>query len=295
MAVPEPTAISGNVLRGGQFFSPVAGQERHEHLVLTELWHPGAGRVPHHEHELAYVTLVLDGHYAEGGRHGWTELSPFSAIFNPAGVAHSSRVGDQGMKLFTIECRPRLLDELDLRLPDHPVVDPGSSADALARDVRVRGVQVGHRRCPHLESHLAEMLGTLAGPAPEQTAAPRWLGRVKDRLRAHFREPIRVRDLAVEAGVHPVHLARVFRARERQTPGEYVQRLRIREACELLRAEGATLAAVAADCGFSDQSHFTRTFTKLVGTSPGRFRKALRTAPADASLSDPKWPHKDMK
>ena len=130
-----------------------------------------------------------------------------------------------------------------------------------------------------LDSHLAEMLGALAGQGPPDSAVPRWFPRVKDRLHAQFREPLRVRDLAREAGVHPVHLARVFRARERQTPGDYVQRLRVRAACERLRAEDASLAMVAAECGFADQSHLTRTFRKLVGSTPGRFRQALRTAP----------------
>jgi AraC family transcriptional regulator len=103
---------------------------------------------------------------------------------------------------------------------------------------------------------------------------------MKDRLHSQFRESLRVVDLAAEAGVHPVHLARVFKAQERQTPGHYMQRLRVRAACELLRDQDTPLAWVAADCGFSDQSHLTRTFKKIVGVTPGGFRKALLTGSA---------------
>jgi AraC-like DNA-binding protein len=79
-------------------------------------------------------------------------------------------------------------------------------------------------------------------------------------LHSQFRESLRVFDRAAEAGAHPVHLAREFRAQEKQTPGDYVQRLRVRAACDLLGDRDTSLAGVAADCGFSDQSHFTRTF-----------------------------------
>ena len=273
----EREGAADGVLRGGQFFSRVARQQRYEHLLLSELWQPAAGEVPYHGHEIGYVTLVLEGHYAEGGRHGWTELAPFTAIYNPPGVAHASRVGHTGMRLFTIECWPALVDQLDLRLPDHPVVDPGSGAMLWSGISAYSAFKTGTADPLILESHLAEMLGALGGPSPAATTAPAWFSRVKDRLREHFREPLRVRDLAADAGVHPVHLARVFRARERQTPGDYVQRLRVRAACQLLRAEDAPLARVAAECGFSDQSHLTRTFKKIVGTTPGRFRRALRT------------------
>ena len=119
------------------------------------------------------------------------------------------------------------------------------------------------------------MMGAIAGfEAPDQ-AAPAWFGRVKERLHEDFREPLRMRDLAREAGIHPVHLARVFRKIERRTPGEYQQRLQVRAACELLRDREWPLAAIAAECGFADQSHLTRVFRRMAGTTPARFRQAV--------------------
>jgi transcriptional regulator GlxA family with amidase domain len=41
----------------------------------------------------------------------------------------------------------------------------------------------------------------------------------------------------------------------------------------LLRDTRIALADVTADCGFADQSHFTRVFTRAVGTSPGQWRR----------------------
>jgi AraC family transcriptional regulator len=91
-----------------------------------------------------------------------------------------------------------------------------------------------------------------------------------------------MRDLAHEAGVHPVHLARVFRRIEKRTPGEYQQRLQVRAACELLPDPEWPLVVIAAECGFADQSHFTRVFRKLTGTTPAQFRRTLAPHAASA-------------
>jgi AraC family transcriptional regulator len=141
-----------------------------------------------------------------------------------------------------------------------------------------------------LEAHVLELLGAISaldstqstsrefdshGFESRETSAPRWFRRVKERLHEDFREPLRMRDLARDAGVHPVHLARVFRKLENRTPGDYQQRLQVRAACELLRNSDWPLAIIAAECGFSDQSHFTRVFRRMAGTTPARFRKAV--------------------
>jgi AraC-like DNA-binding protein len=60
-----------------------------------------------------------------------------------------------------------------------------------------------------------------------------------------------------------------------ELPGEYQQRLQVRAACELLRDPEWPLAAIAAECGFADQSHFTRVFRRMAGTTPARFRQAV--------------------
>ncbi|HWM88665.1 MAG TPA: helix-turn-helix transcriptional regulator, partial [Kofleriaceae bacterium] len=82
--------------------------------------------------------------------------------------------------------------------------------------------------------------------------------------------------LAREAGVHPVHLASVFRRFHRQTIGEYLRALRVRQAAELLTRGDTPLAQVAAMLGFADQAHFTRIFGDVVGMTPSAFRGLLR-------------------
>ena len=82
-----------------------------------------------------------------------------------------------------------------------------------------------------------------------------------------------MRSLAKEAGVHPVHVARVFRRQHGTTVAGYVRKLRVAWAQEELLRPGATTVEVALAAGFADQSHFARVFRRVVGLTPGQWRR----------------------
>ena len=116
----------GTYLRGGEFYSPVEGRLRTDDVVLSELRQPCSRSVPRHEHELAYITVVLQGDYLEGDRGMLVELRPFTAVFNPAGTAHSTVIGPAGATLFTIELYEEHLRRLGVRLPAQTTFDRGA-------------------------------------------------------------------------------------------------------------------------------------------------------------------------
>jgi AraC family transcriptional regulator len=75
------------------------------------------------------------------------------------------------------------------------------------------------------------------------------------------------------AHVSPYHFARLFKHSTGLPPHQYVIACRVERAKELLRErDRLPLADVAAEVGFSSQSHFTRHFKRLVGVTPRRFR-----------------------
>jgi AraC family transcriptional regulator len=84
-------------------------------------------------------------------------------------------------------------------------------------------------------------------------------------------------DMAAEMGVHPVHLCRTFSRHFDCTLGTYIRRLRVLRGWQLLTIGDTTLAEVAAQSGFADQSHFTRAFREHFGITPGRYRRHVST------------------
>lgn len=108
-----------------------------------------------------------------------------------------------------------------------------------------------------------------------QAAEPNWLAQVRAVVDERYDESLRVSDLAERAGVHPVHLARVFRRRHGCTLSEYRRRLRVERAREQLERSARDLSDIALSSGFADQSHFTRCFKEITGLPPGRYRRLV--------------------
>ena len=104
---------------------------------------------------------------------------------------------------------------------------------------------------------------------------PQWLEKVRNILEQRFAEPFKLSEIAAEAGVHPVHLAREFRKHYGTSVGEYLRRVRIEYACRELMGSNAAVTNIAFAAGFADQSHFSRTFKRLCGTTPGRYRASV--------------------
>jgi AraC family transcriptional regulator len=80
-------------------------------------------------------------------------------------------------------------------------------------------------------------------------------------------------DIAHDAGVHPVHLARQFRRYFGCAPADYVRQRRVELAALLVRTTPRPLAEIAYACGFVDQSHLNRAFVKTFATSPAAYRR----------------------
>jgi AraC family transcriptional regulator len=114
------------------------------------------------------------------------------------------------------------------------------------------------------DAGVSRFRGGLAGGA---------LRRVKAYIDDHIGQRISLDELARQAGVSRFHFARQFRLSTGESPMGYLRRVRIERSKSILQARETTIAEVAARLGFSDQSHFTRIFGRLVGVSPGSFAR----------------------
>jgi AraC family transcriptional regulator len=273
-----PDIIATVPTRPRQFLGEVVAPQRGNGLVLAEVVHGEARRLPMHSHPNAYFELILAGHYEEGTRTRRYLFSPFTLAFNPSGMEHDGATLARETRFFTVEMEPSWVEPF----VRHPAMQQ-TAAELQAGPLLWLGLHLyreylGNSAASPLttESLVWEMLAeTARWKSAGGVDRPRWWSRVKDRLHAQFREPLRMAEIAAEAGVHPVHVARVCRRLEGKTVGEYVQALRVRFACEQLARLEWSLAEVACEAGFADQSHLTRVFQKFTRTTPARFRQML--------------------
>jgi AraC family transcriptional regulator len=152
-------------------------------------------------------------------------------------------------------------------------------AAVLAREAREGGLggrlyvdSLKNQACVHVLRHYARV------SFREPTSAG-GLSRIQCRLLVQYIDDnldgnISLADLAGVARLSVFHFLRKFRAEFGCPPHAYVMRRRIEHAQRQLARRDIPLKVVAANCGFSDQSHMTRLFRRLLGTTPAEYRNA---------------------
>jgi AraC family transcriptional regulator len=264
-------------LAGGSFYGSIASKRAVGGAIFTELQHSQARKLPAHSHELPFFCLFFGGDYAEKYCHRDVQFRPFSFSFRPAGNLHQDEIGPRGARMFGIEVEREWQRRLQSCSGNLGVAYDFEGGELVWLGLKLYSETrtLVDPRDLQVESLVSELLGLVACKPERCTVAPFWMRRIKEKLNVEFRKRTTMDDLAREAGVHPVHLSRVFRRLTGKGIGEYVHRLRIREACERMLNREASLAEISCELGFADQSHFTRIFHSITGTSPGAFRAML--------------------
>jgi len=93
----------------------------------------------------------------------------------------------------------------------------------------------------------------------------------------HFVDPLRLDQMASEAGFSKFHFARAFKETFGETPANYLTRRRVERAKDLLRSANLTVTEVCVLVGFSSLGSFSSRFSQLVGMSPRAFQSAAAT------------------
>jgi AraC family transcriptional regulator len=127
-----------------------------------------------------------------------------------------------------------------------------------------------------LAAHLARchaVRGTSWEPKTRPGLSRHQLATVQEMMQARLSEPIPLADLAATAALSVSQFSRQFKASTGETPHRFLMRLRLDQACRLLRGSTVPIAEVAARCGFSHQEHLTRVLRAQLATTPAAVRR----------------------
>ena len=125
--------------------------------------------------------------------------------------------------------------------------------------------------------HVARTYGGMRALSPPIRGGltARQIRRAKEILAGNLDGRVPLKEVARECGLSVSHFSRSFRRSVGAAPHNWLLTRRVDAAKEKLRDGRLSLLDVALDCGFADQSHLTRVFTRMVGVSPGAWRRAL--------------------
>jgi AraC family transcriptional regulator len=179
------------------------------------------------------------------------------------------------------------MDDISLHRLRSAVVELSSALNEALRDERSNAAACLQRA--------KAMLQSVDGPSPQpaengarQGLAPWQLRRVLAYIEANLSTPIRNKDLATIARLSTFHFNVAFRNSVGDSPHEYIIRRRVEWAQGLMLSTEKSLSEIAAECGMADQAHLTRLFRKIVGESPGAWRRLRANPPLiDLDVQEP--------
>lgn len=236
--------------------------------------YPAGTTQPRHCHPDAGLSLVIAGNFEETAATTVYRAQAGSLVIKPAECWHTNVFGPRGAQLIQVvpkhECDVAALGKLDYRWLDAP---------RLAKSMLqlwtspVNAMESAELAFWETISHLHPSFADVGDPGRD------WWADALGLLNAESSQAVSVSGIARRVGVHPVHLARVCRRKLGCTVREYLRQRRTLVAWRACEERGQPLSAIATRCGFADQSHMTRAFTRELGISPARLQRLL-----DASI-----------
>jgi AraC family transcriptional regulator len=243
----------------------------------TEAVFPPLLRLDPHQHERAILAIVLEGGFDVHFQQRSAQACVGRVSCEPATERHGNAFTRPRTRVLVLEVEPKKQEELRAcaQVFEQAGSWPSTEVDAIARRLTR---EIGHR--DDAAALAAEGLfhqlvaGALRSRKRLRTGAPpHWVLSAHDLLRASFLERIELRTIAAALGVTPMELSREYHRHFGESPGETMRALRIHWAADRLTHTHEPLARIAHQAGFTDQSHFCRVFKRLLGETPGEYRK----------------------
>jgi len=254
----------------------------HAHEGFAELVIVYGGEGTHLTHDGAHPVQAGDVFVlTEDMAHGYRDtvnLDLLNVVFDPDRLLTSV----QDIKkipgyhaLFHLEPRYRARDDFESRLR----LAPDDLAHALSLSEELARLTLGRPRGYEFITRAVFMeLVWFLCQCYEHRSHPKaksltLMGEVISYLERHYAEEIDLAGLAVVAGTSERNLLLLFREATGRSPIDYLIRLRMGRACELLCTTTLTVTAIADLVGFNDSNYFTRQFRQTTGTTPTAYRK----------------------
>ena len=262
-------------LTTGQFYGQTNQKLEIGGIILTDTEYTHDW-VDWHYHENAYFTFILQGNVLEGNKKEVYNCTSGDLLFHNWQEPHYNRKPEGYTRGFQIEVRPEwirqsgiALDQVQGSLKLH---DPELKLlfFSLFRETKMDDITTALA----IETLLLRTFATLhESHQTDRKNKPLWVGQLREILHDSYPENLLLQELSLNLGIHPVHLSRDFSKYFHCNLGDYIRKLKIEKSLILLSQKQFSLQDITFACGFSDQSHFTRSFRIMMGTTPSDYRK----------------------
>lgn len=268
--------ITNNLRTSGQYFGKLHRQICvSPGLLIVESSIQPKTKLPIHSHENAYFNFVCAGGFEENVG-GWrSELRPNVLTFHPAYQPHCQTIGEAEVRWLNIELSKQFMERFA-----RPMGSGQTCRVESPNTVLIVNRMASELGCPDELSQLVlsglifELCGNFFRESRAKSRRPLAYC-AKEIIDSRLTETIGLQELAKELETTESRLATEFRAQFKQTIGDYIRNSRIAIATRLMADADRSLANISLELGFFDQSHFSRSFKRVMGTTPNAFRKQI--------------------
>ena len=250
-------------------------------VALSDVCYAPGLNIPSHAHERGKICLLVQGRYYERIGRKTIHYRPFHCVYHPPGFDHTDGVGEEGMRLLSLSFATSLFDGFHT----HPIdLSPLRELTGRRQVWNIlRLFTAGRSLLPvEIEAAAVNIITDIVSTSTKIPESRRSLCAARDFIMENYRSNVTLAEVAHAVDLHPVYLGQLFTREVRQTLGDFVNDLRVRSAAEDLSSGSISLADIAIQNGFYDQSHFNRVFSRKVGVSPGAFRRRYQPNTVEA-------------
>lgn len=253
-----------------------------------------------HTHDYSELVVILGGtgtHLVQGARHfvsagdvyvfqgdashGFVDCHELEmcnlafgpALLEPAAAYLKKLAGFQALFVLGPPARNAAEFRCRLRLPLPELKEAERMIDAMGEEFQSRREGYEGMLSGAFTQLVAWVSRRYVAPSEPALDGVHRLAVAVSHLEKNFLEPLRLGDLAGLAGLSPRQFQRIFKAHYGTTPIDYALKLRIHHACRLLRDLETPVVDIAGASGFSDGNYFARQFRRVMGMSPGAWRR----------------------
>jgi AraC-like DNA-binding protein len=243
---------------------------------------------PRHSHDYYVISLIERGRQSFTHKGTKYRTPPGGLILINPGVVHTGEAADaQGFELRSLYPSTTLMETAVFELTGHRTlpcfkevrVDHRWSTNSISslHKALLEGAAMleSESRILWMMTHLIKRYADIGLTERHLGKEKRTIQQVRQYMEEHFAENVSLHTLARHVSLSPYYLLRAFRAEVGMPPYTYLESVRIRHTQQLIKA-GKSLAEVAAEVGFSSQSHMTRQFKQIIGVTPGQYAQHIR-------------------
>jgi AraC-like DNA-binding protein len=215
------------------------------------------------------------------GQHAFQAEKGEMVFWNPGGMREYGPLPGKGFSFYVLIFRPLGAGPAGLDLPSRFTIRETGKATGLFHALYRTFNGPDPSRLQKCSKLTLELLGLIEENRGQSSAAPETPGAAMDpRITAtlafindHYKERIRISDLAKRVSMHHVHFTRLFQRCTGMAPRDYLLEKKIEKAKDFITILGDTPYSTSLEMGFHDYSHFYRTFKRLTGLSPSEYAR----------------------